>query len=83
MKRHQVKSQYVKATALDLSFDCPMEFLKSARKVVTPLRNAIDDLNLTLDKHFDQINSIPPELISVIGLLIENNKCITTYSNYC
>ena len=57
-----------------------MKFLKSARKVVTPIRNAIDNLNLTINKHFDQINSIPQELISVIGLRIGNNSSSTSLS---
>ena len=51
-----------------------MEFLKNGRKVVTPIRKAISSLDLNLDKHFDQTDSIPSELISLIGLITENNS---------
>ena len=51
-----------------------MDFFKNARKVVTPIRKAISSLDLRLDKHFDQIDSIPSELISLIGLITENNS---------
>ena len=54
-----------------------MEFFNSARKVVIPIRNAIGILDLSLDKHFDQINSIPLEHISLIGLITENNSCVS------
>ena len=48
--------------------------LKDARKVVTPIRKAISSLDLSIDKHFDQIDSIPFELISLIGLITEKNS---------
>ena len=51
-----------------------MDFFKNARKVVTTIRKAISSLDLSLDKHFDQIDSIPSELISLIGLITENNS---------
>ena len=51
-----------------------MDFFKNTRKVVTPIRKAISRLDLSLDKHFDQIDSIPSELISLIGLITENNS---------
>ena len=51
-----------------------MDFFKNARKVVTPIRKAISSLDLSLDKHFDQIDSIPSELILLIGLITENNS---------
>ena len=38
------------------------------------IREAIRSLDLSLHKHFDQINSIPSELISLIGLTTENNS---------
>ena len=69
-----LRTHYVKTTASDQPFDCAMEFFKSARKVVTPIREAINNLDLSLDKPFDQTNSIPSELISLIGLLAENNS---------
>ena len=42
--------------------------------MVTPIRKAISSLDLSLEKHFDQIDSIPSELISLIGLITENNS---------
>ena len=42
--------------------------------MVTPIRKAISSLDLSLDKHFDQIDSISSELISLIGLITENNS---------
>ena len=42
--------------------------------MVAPIRKAISSLDLSLDKHFDQIDSIPSELISLIGLITENNS---------
>ena len=51
-----------------------MDFLKNARKVVALIRKAISSLDLSLDKHFDQIDSAPSKLISLIGLITENNS---------
>ena len=51
-----------------------MDFFKNTRKVVTPIRKVISSLDISLDKHFDQIDSIPSELISLIGLVTENNS---------
>ena len=51
-----------------------MDFLKNARKVVTPIRKAISSFVLSLDKHFDQIDSISSDLISMTGLITENNS---------
>ena len=51
-----------------------MEFFESSRKVVTPIRKGISSLDLTLDKNFDLIDSIHYELISLIGLITENNS---------
>ena len=51
-----------------------MDFFKNARKAVTPIKKAISSLDLSLDKHFDQIDSIPSELISLIVLITENNS---------
>ena len=48
--------------------------LEDARKVVTPIRKAISSLDLSIDEHFDQIDSIPFELISLIGLITEKNS---------
>ena len=42
--------------------------------MVTPIRKAISSLDLSLEKHFDQIDSIPSEVISLIGLITENNS---------
>ena len=50
-----------------------MDFLKNARKVVTPIRKAIS-LDLSVGKYFDQINFISSELTSVIALTIGNNS---------
>ena len=68
-----LKAHYVKKTSSDQPFDCSVDFFKNARKVVTPIRKAISSLDLSLDKHFDQIDSIPSELIS-IGFITENNS---------
>ena len=38
------------------------------------IRKAIRSLDLSLHKHFDQINSIPSKLISLIGLTTQNNS---------
>ena len=51
-----------------------MGLFKNARKMVTPIRKAISSLDLSLDKHFDQIDSVPSKLISLIGLITENNS---------
>ena len=51
-----------------------MDFFKNARKAVTPIKKAISSLDLSLDKYFDQIDSIPSELISLILLITENNS---------
>ena len=48
--------------------------------LVAPIRKAISSLDLSLDKHFDQIDSIPSELISLIGLVTENNSSSRTAS---
>ena len=64
----------VKKTLSDQPFDCSMDFLKNARKVVALIRKAISSLDLNLDKHFDQIDSVPSKLISLIGLITENNS---------
>ena len=40
---------------------------------LVPIRKAISRLDLSLHKDFDQINSIPSELISLIGLITDNN----------
>ena len=69
-----LKAHYVKKTSSDQSFDCPMDFFEHARKVVMPIRKAISSLDLSLDKHFDQIDSIPSEVILLIGLITENNS---------
>ena len=53
---------------------CSMDFFENARKVVTPIRKGISSLDLSLDKHFDQIDSVPSELVSLIGSLTENNS---------
>ena len=68
-----LKAHYVKKTSSDQPFDCSVDFFKNARKVVTPIRKAISSLDLSLDKHFDQIDSIPSKLIS-IGFITENNS---------
>ena len=68
-----IKAHVIKKTASDLPFDCSMDFLKNARKVVTPIRKTIS-LDLSLDKYFNQIDSISSELISVIGLTTGNNS---------
>ena len=39
-----------------------------------PIREAISSLYLSLERHFDQINFIPSELISWIGLITGNNS---------
>ena len=69
-----LKVHYVKKTSSDQPFDCPIDFFEHARKVVMPIRKAISSLDLGLDKHFDQIDSIPSEVISLIGLITENNS---------
>ena len=69
-----LKAHYVQKTSWDQPFDCSMDFSKNARKVVTSNRKAISSFDLSLEKHFDQIYSIPFELISLIGLVTENNS---------
>ena len=59
-----LKAHYVKKTSSYQPFDCSMDSFKNARKLVTPIRKAIHSLDLSRDKHFDQIDSIPSEIIS-------------------
>ena len=54
-----LKAHYVKETASDQPCDCSMDFFKNSRKVVTPIRKSISSLDLAVDKHFDQMDSIP------------------------
>ena len=68
-----LKAHYVKKTGSDQPSDCSMDFFKNARKVVTLIRKAFSNLDLTVYKHIDQIDYIPSEVISVIGLITENN----------
>ena len=56
-----LKGHFVKKTASDWPFDCSMDFLKNAKKAVTPIRKAIS-LDLSLDNYFDKIDSIPSEI---------------------
>ena len=51
-----------------------MDFFKNTRKVVATIRQAISNLDLSLDKYFDQIDFIPSELISLIGLITGNDS---------
>ena len=44
-----------------------MNFFKNAKNVVAPVRKAIS-LDLSQDKYFNQIDSLPSELISLIDL---------------
>ena len=67
-----LKGHYVKSTASFPSFDVSMKFLNNMRKIVTPLRKAVDDVSLEFNKIFDQANSLPNELISLVGSLVEN-----------
>ena len=76
-----LKAHYVKKTLSDQPFDCSMDSFENTRKVVTPIRKAIRSLDLSQDKHVDQIDSIPSELnsipfklTSIIGLITENNS---------
>ena len=69
-----LKAHHVKKTSSDHPIEWSMDFFKNARKVVTPIRKAISSLDLSLKKHVDQIDSIPSELISLIGLITENNS---------
>ena len=62
-----LKSHFVKKTTLDWPLDFSMDFFKNARNMVTPVRKAIS-LDLSLDKYFNQIDSIPSELISLTDL---------------
>ena len=71
-----LNNQYVKSVCS--SFDESMKFLRDARKVVSSLRESMNNMSLKFDKEFEQTNSIPPELISLIGLLIENNSSSTS-----
>ena len=69
-----LKAHYIKKVSPDQPFGCSMGLFKNARKMVTPIRKAISSLDLSLDKHFDQIDFTPSELISLIGLIPENNS---------
>ena len=51
-----------------------MEFFENSRKVITPVRKGISSFDLSLVKNFDLIDSIHSELISLIGLITENNS---------
>ena len=62
-----VKAHFVK------TFDCSIDFFKYGRKVVTPIRKTIS-FDLSLDKYFDQLDSISSEPISLIGLTTENTS---------
>ena len=42
-----LKADYVKKTVSDQPFDCPMDFFKNARKMVMPIRKAINSLELS------------------------------------
>ena len=42
--------------------------------MVATIRQAISNLDLSLDKYFDQIDFIPSELISLIGLITGNDS---------
>ena len=69
-----LKNEYVKSTAQDSSFDSSMKFLSNTRKVVRPLRETIDNVSLKFDKNFNQTSHMPNQLISLVGLLTENNS---------
>ena len=69
-----LKACYVEQTVSYQAFGCLMDFFKNARKMAMPIRKAINSLDPSLDKHFDQIDSLPSELISLIGLITENNS---------
>ena len=47
-----LKAHYVKKTSSGQSFDCSMDFFKNVRKVFTPIRKAINTLDLSL---YDQL----------------------------
>ena len=68
-----LKNEFVKATAAEPYFDSSVRFLKDAHKVVTTIRSLIGKTNLKFDVTFDQVNSVPQELISLVGMLIEDN----------
>ena len=68
------KAHYVMKILSDQPFGCSMGLFKNSRKVVTPIRKAISSLDLILHRHFDQLDSLPSELISLIGLITENNS---------
>ena len=69
-----LKAHYVKNILSDQPFGCSMGLFKNGRKVVTSIRKAITSVDLSLDKHFDQTDSISSELITLTGLIIENNS---------
>ena len=75
-----LKNIYVKSTPPDSNFDYSVKFLRNVRNIVTPIRQSLADVNLKFDKKFAQTNFIPPALISLIGLLIENNSSSATPS---
>ena len=68
------KAHYVIKILSDQPFGCSVGLFKNARNVVTPIRKAISSLDLIIHRHFDQTDSLPSELISLIGLIIENNS---------
>ena len=69
-----LKAHYVNKILSDQPFGCSVGLFKNAKRVVMPIRKAISSLDLTLDRHFDQIDSITSDLISMIGLITENNS---------
>ena len=60
--------------------DSTVAFLNNARKLLTPVRQSISKLSLEFDGIFNQIDSVPPELLSLMGLLIEDNASYTNPS---
>ena len=69
-----LKDEYVKATEVDSNIDSSMKFLNNASKVVSTIRSLINNTKLKFDATFDQINSVPQELISLIGLLTDGDS---------
>ena len=72
-----LKDNFVKTALKYMHDDSTVAFLNNARKLLTPVRQSISKLSLEFDGNFNQIDSVPPELLSLMGLLIEDNASYT------
>ena len=67
-----LKDKYVKFTSSS-SFDSSVQFLNDMRKTISPVRVIIAKYVSKFDPDFQQEQALPPELISLVGMIIEDN----------